>query len=139
MSSIVSSLLEVGRKELRSFGIVFALFLLIFGYFIFPYWFELDKKIAVVGISLIIAIMGFLQPRVLIIVYVPWMLLGQILGYINSRILLVVVYYALLVPTGLILKMIGKDPLAKKMDSSITSYRISVDKKNLVEQMKYPF
>jgi len=53
-----------------------------------------------------------------------WMGLASILGYVNSRILLSLLYYGLFTPVGLVRRLIGRDPL-KRRGSAQSSYWIT--------------
>jgi len=46
-----------------------------------------------------------------------WMRFAAVLGWINSRILLSVVFYGLLTPTGLVRRLLGRDPLDRRGQS----------------------
>jgi len=43
-----------------------------------------------------------------------WMALGAALGYVNSRVLLSIVYYLVVTPFGVVLKLTGHDPLLRR-------------------------
>ena len=62
-------------------------------------------------ISLILAIS---KPRLLIYPYGAWMKLGHILGLVNSRIILGLVFLIVLQPIALIMRIFGHDPLRTK-------------------------
>ena len=70
-------------------------------------------------ISLIVAIS---KPRLLIYPYRVWMKLGHILGLVNSRIILGLVFLIVLQPIALIMRIFGHDPLRTKKFSQ-KSYR----------------
>jgi saxitoxin biosynthesis operon SxtJ-like protein len=53
-----------------------------------------------------------------------WMGLAAILGYVNSRILLSLLYYGLFTPVGLVRRLIGRDPM-KRRGSAQSSYWIT--------------
>jgi hypothetical protein len=63
-------------------------------------------------------------PSALRPVYTTWMKIGHVLGWINTRIILGVLFYIMILPMGLIMRLFGKDPMARKRDDSISSYRI---------------
>jgi hypothetical protein len=52
------------------------------------------------------------------------MRLGGILGWINTRIILAIGFYGLFMPIGIIMRMMGKDPLRRAFDPKIQSYRV---------------
>ena len=74
---------------------------------------------AVAGVFLVLAIA---VPRVLGPLNRLWMLFGLLLGRIVSPIVLFLVYVIAVVPTGLILRMRGKDPLKRQFDATAASY-----------------
>ena len=51
------------------------------------------------------------------------MKIGHVLGWINTRIILAIMFYLLFFPIAIIMKILGKDPLYKKLDSKLSSYR----------------
>ena len=51
---------------------------------------------------------------------------GLIAAFINTRIIMFVLYYALFVPTGLVMKLFGRDVLARTTGVKNTdSYRVA--------------
>ena len=55
--------------------------------------------------------------------YKLWMKLGHILGWVNSKVILGLVFILVLQPIALIMKSFGYDPLQKKKDLNTTTYR----------------
>lgn len=60
------------------------------------------------------------SPKATLKFYRAWMGLAAILGYVNSRILLSLMFYGLLTPYGLILRLLGRDQMARRGRSSDT-------------------
>ena len=56
-----------------------------------------------------------------------WMRLGLLLGRVVSPVAIGVVYYVSVVPTGLLMRALGKDPLRLKFDREAVSYWIKRD------------
>ena len=105
---------SITKKQLREFG-----FLIGFGFPILIGW--IIPSIgghAFRGWTLWIAIpfliIGILKPRLLFYPYKGWMALGLALGWINSRIILGLVFLVVLQPIALIMKLVGHDPLKIK-------------------------
>ncbi len=61
-------------------------------------------------------VFGLLLPRALYWPSRGWWRLAHVLGYINARIILTILFTALLVPIGLLWRIIGKDPLSRRRD-----------------------
>ena len=66
------------------------------------------------GIALALAITGLLLPGLALLFHRGWMALAMALGFVNSRILLAIIFYALVTPLGWIRKALGNDPLIRR-------------------------
>ena len=60
-------------------------------------------------------------------VYIVWMKFAFLLGWVNTRVFLGGFFYLVLTPTGLLLRLFGKDVLDEKIDRAATSYWIKRD------------
>ena len=47
--------------------------------------------------------------------YLAWMKLAHVLGWVNTRIILTFVYFFIMTPLSLVFKLIGKDPMNRKI------------------------
>ena len=65
-------------------------------------------------ISIPSVILAIAKPSLLLYPYKAWMKLGHILGWLNSRIILGLVFLIVLQPIALIMKIFGHDPLKTK-------------------------
>ena len=66
--------------------------------------------------------MSFLKPKELKVFYSVWLQIGFCLGWVNSRIIFTVIFFFLLFPISLIMKLSGYDPLKIKK-KSLDSYK----------------
>jgi hypothetical protein len=53
------------------------------------------------------------------------MRLGKVLEWVNTRLVLGVVFVLVFAPLGWVLRMLGKDTLQKRWDSRLTTYRVN--------------
>ena len=113
---------SISKKQLRQFG-----FLLGFGFPIIIGWFipaitgHLFRSWSLwVGCPALI--LGILKPSLLSYPYKGWMALGLALGWINSKLILGLVYLIILQPIAIFMKIFGYDPLKKKKNNQ-KSYR----------------
>jgi hypothetical protein len=108
------------NKAIRNFGITF-LFVLsaIGGLLLFK-----GRNVGYVWIGLggLFFLLGLWVPLALRGVYQVWMGLAVVLGYFMSRIILSLVFYLVVTPIGLLLKISGKDILNQKWDTKADSY-----------------
>lgn len=61
--------------------------------------------------SVAVLALSFAAPRLLTPAWWPWMVLVNVLGFVNSHLLLALVLYLLFTPIGLLLRLFGHDPL----------------------------
>ena len=80
------------------------------------------------GISVFLILMAALVPAAARGFHVLWMKLAGVLGYVNSRILLSLVFYLLFFPYNILARIIGRDPLNRRKQGS-ESYWIPYDDK----------
>jgi hypothetical protein len=111
---------KTGRKEIRSFGLLFATLSVLAGAFLI--WKGNQHFWIAFGIAGIFLLTGLFMPRVLGPFYRIWMRFAAILAWVNTRILLTVFFMVILTPIGLIMRLLGKDLLNQKFDRSAQSY-----------------
>ena len=127
-----------GRRELRNFGLVFGGGLIVFFGVLLPWIFEKPWPLwPWVGAGMF-AVTGLALPGLLRPVFYVWMKLGHALGWINTRIILGLVFFIMFAPIALALRMFGKDPLHRKLEDDVGTYRVSSEKLPR-ERMEKPF
>lgn len=114
---------EASHKELRAFGLLVGGVFLLIGLWPTVVRGEALRLWAVaLGGGLIV--LGLVTPMVLRPVYRVWMKVGHVLGFINTRILLGVIFYGLLTPMGLVRRALGKDTLQRAFAADAETYRV---------------
>ena len=111
-----------GPGSERAFGLVFAGVFVVVGLFPLlasaaPRWWAFGVAAALVGVALLV-------PRLLTLPNRLWHRLGLLLQRIAHPVVLAFVYFAVVTPTGLLLRAFGKDPLRLRFDPSAASYWI---------------
>lgn len=133
----MSTVSEPGRAGLRKFGLTMgALVALIFG-LLLPWVFGSPWRVwpwvALGGFALVaLACPGALRP-----VYRGWMKFGAVAGYVNTRIILGIAFFAMILPAGVIRRLVGGDPMRRKPVAGPT-YRIP-SVKHPPEHLERPF
>ena len=122
MSSI-SANQAPSQKELRTFGLILAA-----GFFAIAMIPAVFRHIGPGRVWLLLSIAsamtGLLSPNLLRSVYRWWMVLGNILGWVNTRILLSLIFYLVVTPVKLIMSVAGNDPMNRKFDPKADTYRV---------------
>ena len=130
--------LTPSKKELRQFGLIFGgMAAGVFGLllpFIFGHSFPLWPWI-VAGISWLWAL---ILPATLLYPFKGWMKIADALGWFNTRLILGLAFYVVVLPTALILRLFRKDPMNRELKSSSTTYRIKRNKSSK-EHFERPF
>ena len=128
----------VSLKELRHFGwLVGAVLGGLFGVF-FPWLFERAFPPWPWLIAVPLIVLGTFSPSLLRGPYRAWMFLGNILNWINTRIILTLLFFLVFAPLGFLARLLGWDPMGRKSVSHQTSYRIQ-SKQLSLEQMERPY
>jgi hypothetical protein len=68
---------------------------------------------------------ALVAPRVLGPAHRVWMGLADILGWINTRILLSIVFFGLITPMGVVMRRLGKDPMRRAVEPDASTYRVN--------------
>ena len=124
--------IPVSPRRLRSFGLlVGSVFVVIAG---LVYWRGGWGAWVLLGMGTPLVGLGFVRPAWLRPIYVPWMALALILGFIMTRVLLTVVFIGLIVPTGLIMRAVGRDPLKRRWDREAKSYWSPVTRDGTIKE-----
>jgi len=111
---------KISKKILREFGILIGFGFPIFLGWLVPTLTGHQFRIWTLWVSAIGFIFGLLAPRILYLPYLLWLKLGYILGWINSRIILGLIFIFVLIPIGLVMKFFGYDPLKIRSPRNIT-------------------
>ena len=111
---------SISKKQLRDFGILIGLgFPIIIGWLIPSIRGHLFMKWTLfIGIPSLI--LGLWKPLILYYPYKGWIGLGQALGWLNSRIILGLVFILILQPIAFIMKAFGYDPLRTKKSQAVS-------------------
>ena len=130
------ALLNPTEKDLRTFGLTCAAIVSVVFGLIFPLLFIDGVPLWPWMVAAILALWALIHPSSLIFVYRPWLRIGAIIGWIQTRIILGLIFYVMVTPFGLVRRFF--DGTIKELDAEEKSYRIksnSTDDK----QMENPY
>ena len=112
----------------KSFGLLFSIVFLIIG--MWPLKNGDSLNIYFIAISITFLILGLINSKLLSPLNKIWIKLGEVLGIIISPIVMFLVYFIVLTPVSLIVRLFGKDLLGLKFFKKNESYWI-IRKSNL--------
>jgi O-antigen/teichoic acid export membrane protein len=115
---------QQSNKELQTFGLTTGVMIvLIFGLAL-PWLFSRAIPTWPLIAAAILWSAALVLPATLRPVFRVWMTLGHWLGWINTRIILGVMFYTVFFIAGLALKLSGQDPMSRKLNKAAKSYRV---------------
>ena len=101
-------LLALANKQdteaLKSFAISMSIAFPVIFMLLLPWIFDGKIPLWPALLSMLLMILHVLKPSLLYYPYIMWMLIASVLGYINTRIILALAYYCLIVPIGLFMQ-----------------------------------
>jgi hypothetical protein len=129
---------ELDSKGLRQFGLILGGILAIgFGLF-FPWLRGLKQMPSLPWVFIGVAVLAWalLAPNSMRGLYRAWMRIAMAIGEMVNRLILAIVYFLVITPTGIVMHLLGKDPMRRRLDKSAASYRVvsKAPNKNHVER-----
>lgn len=119
---------DIRLSSNRNFGIVFFLFFLAIS--LWPLTSNESVKIWFLAISMIFLFLGLINSNLLLPLNRLWFQFGLLLGNIIAPIVMGIIYFLIVTPTGLILRIFNKDILNLNRNKKIKSYWVEKDKKH---------
>jgi|TARA_Y100000310_G_C20519320_1_gene732857 hypothetical protein len=117
---------KIKMSSNRNFGLVF------FAVFLFlSFWLKSNSEVMnfwLMGISLIFLILGLTNSKILTPLNHLWFKFGIILGAVVAPIVMAAVFFLVVTPIGLFMRIMGKDLLNKKYEKKKETYWIKRDK-----------
>jgi hypothetical protein len=83
-----------------------------------------NPRLWAVALAVVLVLPALVLPRSLGPVYRIWMALANALNWINTRIILGAIFYGLVTPMGLAMRRLGHDPMRRRFEPSVDTYRV---------------
>ncbi|NNF61552.1 MAG: sxtJ [Gammaproteobacteria bacterium] len=129
---------ELDRKGLRNFGFTMAGAIIVIFALLLPWLLEVPiPRWPWIAGSVLVAC-GLIVPAVLRPVYRGWMHFGLFMSKLTTPLILGIVFFGVLLPMALVMKLISRDPMARKLDKEMPSYRVTSHKAPK-ENLEKPF
>jgi len=116
------------KSDWKKFGITMGIILSIIGFFLL--WKKNNNYNYILFLAAAFFITGLILPSILSPIYKAWMALAVVMNFIMTRVIMAVIFYLIVTPTGLIAFLTGKKFLDMKIDKSAKSYWIIREKTN---------
>ena len=126
---------EVQMGSARGFGLVMAAAALIIA--LWPLAAGGSVRWWLAAIAVCFAGLAIFAPRLLAPLNKIWFRFGLMLGAVVAPVVMALLFFLVVTPTGMIIRALGKDPLRQKSDRSVATYWIT--RKEAVGSMKRQF
>ena len=133
--SETTSYIQTEKPSEKSFGVICSTVFLIVS--LYPLINSGGLRIWALVVSTIFFLLAFVAPKVLVLPNKLWFKFGLLIGSIVAPIVMAFVYFVTVLPTGLIIRLLGKDLLKQKLDKNAKSYWI--ERKQPMGSMKNQF
>ena len=110
------------KSSNKSFGILF--FVVFLGLGLWPLTNDNNPNIYLIIISTIFLILGLLNSKLLSPLNSFWIKFGELLGKIIAPMVMAIIYFLILTPISLIVRLFGKDLLGLKFSKQLKTYWI---------------
>ena len=112
--------IQSSKADLRKFGYTVGIAFGIFsGYF---FWRGKPFALYVLALAALLLLFGFIAPTLLRPVQKAWMTLALLMGWVMTRVILAIVFYLVITPIGLVLRLTGKDFMNRAFPGKEGSY-----------------
>ena len=118
--SEIASHISTEQSSDKSFGVVFSIVFLIVA--LYPLINSEGLRIWALVVSAIFLLLAYVAPKILSLPNKLWFKFGLLIGSIVAPIIITLIYFVTVVPTGLIMRLLGKDLLKQKLDKNSKSY-----------------
>ena len=117
------------RSSNRSFGLLFFVVFLVIAFW--PLTKKSEINLYLISIAFIFLVLGLLNSKILSPLNKAWIKLGEILGRIVAPVVMAIVYFLILTPISLLVRLFGKDLIGMKFSNDIKKSYWIKRKKNL--------
>lgn len=120
--ALIELKLDPSKRELTIFGIMLTPFGLLLGALV---WWKFQAPTAarvICGLGGTVTGLFFAVPRWQLAIYRGWMYAAYPIGWTVSHVLMAIVFYLVITPIGLVMRLLGYDPMQRRLDRQAATY-----------------
>lgn len=114
--------LNPSKRELKIFSLAACVFLAIVAGLVWRKSGSTTAAAVLVGLGVVIAALGLTVPRTLRPVFIALMVINYPIGWVVTHIVMAVIFYLVVTPLAVIMKLAGRDPMERRFDPSAKTY-----------------
>jgi len=111
---------ELSKENLRKFALTIAITLCVLGFI--AYLRRKPSSQYLLCVAALINVWAIVLPKTLRLIYIVWMRFAFVLGWINTRLILIIMFYLVFTPIGILMKIFRIDQLELKIDKNKQTY-----------------
>ncbi len=124
MAAVPHTIPDLDRNGLRSFGLTTGVIVAgFFGLFL-PWLLDHAMPLWPWVLCGVLVLWALIAPVSLRPVYKAWMRFGLLMSRITTPIILGILFFGLITPVAFVLGLLKQDPMSRKLDSQLNSYRV---------------
>lgn len=120
--ALVSIPWNPSRKDLRLFAGLQIVFFAFIAWTVWKRSGSITVAAWIVAISVITGVIGWMAPAAIRWIYLGWMIAVFPVGWVVSHTIIAAVYFLVIMPIGLMLRLSGRDPLKRGFEASAATY-----------------
>jgi len=130
---------EISTKELKDFAITMSWAIPCLFMLLLPWLFERSIAYWPIIVSAVLLSFYFIYSKAIYPIYRVWMLIAGAIGWVNTRIILAFIFYVVIFPIGILLRIFGKLQYKTKEDQTTASYWKTKEIELKKEDLERPF
>jgi hypothetical protein len=87
-------------------------------------WRHQSPRLWALALAVALVVPALLAPRILRPAHRAWMKLAEVLAWVNTRILLGLVFFSLITPIGSLMRLLKRDPMRRQYEPLNDTYRV---------------
>ena len=111
---------KLTKRELRKFGLTLGLVFGLIGVFLL--WQQKETFLYFIVSAAVLSLLGIIAPTLLLYLYKIWMSIARAMSWFNTRVILSIIFFLILTPIALIMRLFGKQFIELRWDKSVRSY-----------------
>ena len=128
------ALIEINKnpsqRELKWFGVLLAVFFAVVAGLLWWRVSEPTAAVVVLGLGLVLVVVYAAFPGLRRWVFLGWMYAALPIGWVVSHVLLGIIFYLIMTPIGLTMRLLGYDPMLRRFDRGADTYWVRRDRES---------